>query len=218
MNQELVSRLRDAIGAESLSPQHSVVAPADADAAVTVVRICAETATPLAVCSNSNGSTSAAPDGGLLLDLERLSTVEVHAPALTVRAGVGASVTAVNARVAAEGLALTGLQAGQHPASVGALVARGAVPRRSLAGVDAVLPNGDTIRFGGGVLKDVVGYDVPALLLGSRGRLAVILAVTFCLEPASARTTTAAPAAGPLPLDPDVARAFDPESLLRTSV
>jgi hypothetical protein len=50
------------------------------------------------------------------------------------------------------------------------------------------------------------------------GRLAVILAVTFRLEPASARTTAPSPLPGSLALDPDIARAFDPESLLRAPV
>ena len=38
------------------------------------------------------------------------------------------------------------------------------------------------------MLKDVVGYDLLAALLGSAGRLAIIAAVTFRLEPAAART------------------------------
>ncbi|MBV8444649.1 MAG: FAD-binding oxidoreductase, partial [Candidatus Dormibacteraeota bacterium] len=89
----------------------------------------------------------------------------------------------------------------------------GEVPRRSLCGVEAVVPGGELVRFGGGVLKDVVGYDLPALLLGSMGRLAVIVAVTFRLEPAAARTPAPPPpgAIGDLDL---VTAAFDPHGLL----
>lgn len=211
---ELLARLRDAIGADAVNQQYAVVTPADAGAATVAVRVCAETATPLAICSNAEGSSATAPPGGVLLNLERLTAVEVRAPALTVRAGVGARVSAVQAQLAAQGLAITGLGPGVHPASIGALVARGAVSRRSLTGIEAVLANGDTISFGG-VLKDVVGYDVPALLLGSLGRLAVLLAVTFRLEPAAAYTLTPASAPGPVPVDPALLRAFDPEALLR---
>lgn len=214
MNDADVTRLREAVGADALLWEYGVVIPADPEAAARAVRICAETATTFAVCSTSRGSSASPPKGGLLLNLERLSSVEVHASALTVRACAGAPVSAVLAAVADAGLAITGLGRGPHPASVGALVARGAVPRRSLTGVEAVLANGDTITFGG-VLKDVVGYDVPALLLGSMGRLAVLLAVTFRLEPAAAATLSPSGAPGPVPIDSALARAFDPEQLLR---
>ena len=91
------------------------------------------------------------------------------------------------------------------------------MPRRSLTGVEAVLPTGEAVGFGGSVLKDVVGYDLPAVLLGSMGRLAVILAVSFRLEPQHAKTPVAqalgAEAAGAHAM---LVRAFDPRGLLQS--
>lgn len=216
MNADILNRLSDAIGPQSMFSEYSVAVPADADAVVSVLRICAETSTPVSLVSTARGSTAAPPSGGLLVNLERLNTITLRADALTLRAGTGAQMTDVVAAAAAEGLAITGLGSGPIPASVGALAARGAVSRRSITGVDAALVNGDRISFGG-VLKDVVGYDVPAVLLGSMGRLAVILSVTFRLEPVGAHTIAPAPAPGPVALDPELARAFDPTSLLRTT-
>jgi len=216
MNDDTLQRLRDAAGARQVDDAASRVTPLDRDAAAAVVRVLGETRTPFAVRSSSASATPA-PSGGVLLSLERLTAVELHAPGLTLRAGPGAPVDGVRDAAAGAGLAVVGLSAGAGtlPATVGSLVARGAVPRRSLTGVEAVLTTGETIAFGGGVLKDVVGYDVPALLLGSMGRLAVLLGATFRLEPAAARTA-AGPAPGVVATDVTLARAFDPQGLLQS--
>lgn len=210
---EVFARFHDALGA-AISGAESTLTPADRDSIAVATRICGETATPVAVRSAAAGSSVAAPSGGLLISLDKLNTVEVRATALLARAGAGASVATVQQRVAAEGLAVVGLGNGPLPATVGALVAAGAVPRRAIAGVEGVLTTGELITFGG-VLKDVVGYDVPALLLGSMGRLGIITEVTFRLEPAAARTTSPAVAPGAATLDPVLLRAFDPLQLLR---
>ena len=214
MNDGVLQRLREAVGAGNVDAASSTITPLDRDSAIAAVRVCAETATSLAVRS-AVSSEVAAPDGGVLLSLDRLATVEVHAPGLTLRAGTGASAAAGRDAAAAAGLAVVGWGSGALPSSVGSVVARGAVPRRSLTGIEAVLATGETVAFGGGVLKDVVGYDVPALLLGSMGRLGVLLGASFRLEPAGARSATG-PAPGVVAADPRLARAFDPQGLLRS--
>jgi len=50
-------------------------------------------------------------------------------------------------------------------------------------GLEAVLPNGDVIRTGGKLVKDVAGYDLTRLLVGSGGTLAVITEATLKLVP-----------------------------------
>ena len=213
LDTDVFARFHDALGA-AVSGADSTLTPADRDSIAVAARICGETSTPVAVRSAAAGSSRQAPRGGLLISLDKLNAVEVRAAALLARAGAGASVATVQQRVAAEGLAVVGLGNGPLPATVGALVATGAVPRRSIAGVEGVLTTGELITFGG-VLKDVVGYDVPALLLGSMGRLGIITEVTFRLEPATARTTTPAGPPGAAALDPVLLRAFDPLQLLR---
>ena len=213
MNSEVFGRFNDALGS-ALSAADSTVTAADSVMIATAARICAETKTPLAVRSAAGDGVAPAPRDGLLISLDRFNAIEVRAAALLVRAGAGASVAAVQQRVAAEGLAITGLGNGPLPATVGAVVATGALPRRAITGIEAVLPTGELVAFGG-VLKDVVGYDVPALLLGSMGRLGIITEVTFRLEPAGARTATPAGAPGPATLDPILLRVFDPLQLLR---
>jgi glycolate oxidase len=51
-------------------------------------------------------------------------------------------------------------------------------------GLEAVLASGETIRTGGKLYKDVAGYDLTKLLVGSEGTLAIITEATVKLLPA----------------------------------
>jgi len=57
------------------------------------------------------------------------------------------------------------------------------VTRDYVIGLEAVLPNGDIIRTGGKLAKDVAGYDLTRLLVGSEGTLGVITEATLKLIP-----------------------------------
>lgn len=50
--------------------------------------------------------------------------------------------------------------------------------------LEAVLPSGDIIRTGGKLYKDVAGYDLTKLLVGSEGTLAIVTEATVKLLPA----------------------------------
>jgi FAD/FMN-containing dehydrogenase len=75
---------------------------------------------------------------------------------------------------------------------IGALLATNASgPRRFgfgtvrdyVIGIKAVLADGRAIRSGGKVVKNVAGYDLMKLFIGSRGSLGVIVEATFKLRP-----------------------------------
>ena len=57
------------------------------------------------------------------------------------------------------------------------------VTRDYVLALEAVLPNGEIIRTGGKLAKDVAGYDLTRLLIGSEGTLAVITEATLKLIP-----------------------------------
>src|SRR4029079_8883528 len=57
------------------------------------------------------------------------------------------------------------------------------VTKRYVLGLEAVLPSGEIIHTGGKTVKNVVGYDLTQLLVGSEGTLAVITKVIVRLVP-----------------------------------
>jgi glycolate oxidase len=63
-------------------------------------------------------------------------------------------------------------------------------------GLEAVLPTGEIIRTGGKTVKNVVGYDLTQLLVGSEGTLAIITR-SFCAWcPSRPTSRRCAPASG----------------------
>ncbi len=59
-----------------------------------------------------------------------------------------------------------------------------------LLGLRAVVPTGAILDLGGRTLKNVTGYDLPQLICGSEGTLAVITQITLRLLPAPAARQT----------------------------
>jgi glycolate oxidase FAD binding subunit len=55
--------------------------------------------------------------------------------------------------------------------------------REHLIGLKAMLPDGRIVRSGGKVVKNVAGYDMQKLFVGSHGSLGIVLEATFKLQP-----------------------------------
>jgi FAD/FMN-containing dehydrogenase len=212
VNDEFLTQVVEIVAPDGVSGD--VVSPGDISALALVASLCNQHGVPITVTSGAP-STSASEHGGIILSVHRLAGIQVAAAGLTVRAEAGATVARVRSSVAEAKLVVVGLGADTGSAHAGTLVARGDVPRRALAGVEAVLSTGEVVKAGGAALKDVVGYDLIAALLGSAGRLAIIAAVTFRLEPAAGRTANARPP-GTRTWEPALAGAFDPKGLLRS--
>lgn len=129
----------------------------------------------------------------LLLDLSRLDQVVEHAAGdLIVTAQAGTPLAVLQEHVARAGQRL--LVDEMVPGSTvgGVLATNASGPRRLVAGtmrdlligVTFVRADGVVARAGGKVVKNVAGYDVGKLLVGSYGTLAVVTDATFRLHPA----------------------------------
>lgn len=57
------------------------------------------------------------------------------------------------------------------------------VTKDYVLGIEAVLPTGEIVNMGGRVLKNVSGYNLTQLIIGSEGTLAIITKITFRLIP-----------------------------------
>src|SRR5437867_8969575 len=55
--------------------------------------------------------------------------------------------------------------------------------RDLLVGVTVVTADGSVVRGGGKVVKNVAGYDLPKLFIGSYGTLGIVVEATFKLRP-----------------------------------
>ncbi len=68
--------------------------------------------------------------------------------------------------------------------SIGTMYANGAQDiSDSVLGVQIIDGRGDLLNFGGQVIKNVAGYDVARLLIGSKGRLAMVTQISFKVMP-----------------------------------
>lgn len=214
MDAALRARLAEIVGSASVDGES--VSPSTAEQVEQVCLACAASATRIAVTS-SPAAGAAAPAGAVLVSLSGIDPVDVDLDRLVVRAGAGATVQAVRQAAGRVGLAITGAaKLAADDTRVGAAVARGLFSRRALTGVEAVLPGGGRVAAGGAVLKDVAGYDLIAALLGSQGRLALVTAATFRLQPTAVAAVQAAEPTG-VPrgvLGDALEVAFDPQRLL----
>jgi len=71
-------------------------------------------------------------------------------------------------------------------ATIGAVYANGGQDiSDSVLGVQIIDGNGEALNFGGQVMKNVAGYDVARLLVGSKGNLAVITQISFKVLPSA---------------------------------
>ncbi|HXV09575.1 MAG TPA: glycolate oxidase subunit GlcE [Burkholderiales bacterium] len=104
------------------------------------------------------------------------------------------------------GLAVVSDAPQERIATLGGCVAAGlSGPRRAYAGAvrDFILGvrimngNGEALRFGGEVMKNVAGYDLSRLTVGALGTLGVILEVSLKVLPIPASEATLKLAAGP---------------------
>jgi len=143
----------------------------------------------------------------VLLDVSALDRVIDHAAGdLIVAAQAGARLADVQLAVGEAGQRLA-LDETVPGASIGGLLSANASgPRRVavgsardlLIGITVVRADGVVAKAGGRVVKNVAGYDLGKLLIGSLGTLAVIVDATFRLHPRpAARSWVSVPVATP---------------------
>ena len=133
------------------------------------------------------------PRPGIVLGLRRMARVVEHEPGdLTVTVEAGLTVVALQEALRARGQWLSLDPPDAERATVGGVIAANASgPRRHLygtirdllIGVTVVTADGTVVRGGGKVVKNVAGYDLPKLFIGSWGTLGVVVEATFKLRP-----------------------------------
>ena len=184
----------------------AVVRPADTAQTAEVVRRCA--AAGVAICPQ--GGNTGLVGGGvppadgrptIVLSMTRLTGVDdVDVAARAVGVGAGVTIGDVQRAAVAAGLDFGVDLASRDSATVGGAIATNAGGihfvryggmRAQLLGIEAVLTSGEVLRRWRPLRKDNVGYDLPGLLAGSEGTLAVITGALLRLVPQTRRGAVA---------------------------
>src|SRR5436190_5244314 len=210
---QFVVALREAVGAAHLRSDPStleqygqdalgighlpdlVVTPANAQEIAVVARLCHEQRVPLVVRGAGTGYTGGAvpTGGGVLISMERFNRI-VELDETNLLAIVEPNVITGDLQRAVEkvGLFYPPDPASLEMSSIGGNVAECAggprafkygTTKRYILGLEAVLPTGEVIETGSKAVKNVVGYDLTQLLVGSEGTLAIITRITVRLVP-----------------------------------
>lgn len=126
-------------------------------------------------------------------DLSAINQLIEHVPEdMTATVQAGLSLEAFQSALAKHGQWLPMDSPSVGELSIGALLGgNSSGPRRFgfgtvrdwLIGMTIVLPDGQLVRNGGKVVKNVAGFDLCKLLVGSRGTLGIIVEATFKLLP-----------------------------------
>jgi glycolate oxidase len=171
------------------------VLPATAAEVADVARLCTGHRVPLVVRGAGTGYTGGAVPtrGGVVLSLERMNRIleidEVNLLAVVEPNVINADLQRAVERV---GLFYPPDPASLESSSIGGNVAECAggprafkygTTKRYVLALEAVLPTGQIVRTGSKAVKNVVGYDLVQLLVGSEGTLAIITEVTLRLIP-----------------------------------
>jgi glycolate oxidase len=139
---------------------------------------------------------------GLVLSLERLDRIRsIDSDNLTAEAEAGVVTAELQRRVDEHGLLYPPDPASRETCQLGGNIAEDSAgprcclygsTRRWVMGLEAVKPDGTILETGSRNRKDVAGYNLTQLLIGSEGTLAVVTAATLRLTPRPAATLTLA--------------------------
>jgi glycolate oxidase subunit GlcD len=177
----------------------AVVLPASTQEVSSAVAWCYEHGVAIVPRGGGTGfAAGAVPDGGVVVSLERMTRVRAFDPMLwriCVEAGLS---TAEVRRLAREnGLFFPPDPGAAEQSQIGGNIATNAGGPHAfkygatgawVTGLEAVVPPGEIIELGGAIRKDVAGYDLKGLLIGSEGTLGVITAAWLKLLPAPEAT------------------------------
>ncbi|MCP3889548.1 MAG: FAD-binding protein [Desulfobulbaceae bacterium] len=220
MNIDVVERLIEIVGKEHVSTAatdmitHSydatqekhlpdvVVYARTTEEVSRVVKLANELEIPVLPRGAGSGFTggSLPVKGGIVLVLTRMDTIiDIDTDNLTAEVEPGVVTAELQRKVEKLGLFYPPDPASKEFSTLGGNVAECAggprcvkygVTKDYILGLEVVTPTGDIIRTGGKTLKNVVGYDLTKLFVGSEGTLGIVTEIILKLLPKPAGKKT----------------------------
>ena len=140
---------------------------------------------------------AAGVEGGITIAFGRMTRIlEIDRDNLVVVTQPGIVNAELKEAVAAEGLFYAPDPASYETCTIGGNLGTNAgglccikygVTRDSVVGLEVVTASGSVVRLGGRTTKDVAGYGLIPLIVGSQGTLAVVTEATLRLRPTPRR-------------------------------
>lgn len=172
-----------------------IVSPHSAEEIQQIVRLCASYKVPIVPRgSGTNLCAGTCPtQGGLVMLFTRMNQlIEIDEENLTATVQPGLITQELIRQVETRGLfyppdpssmKISTLGGNINENSGGLRGLKYGVTRDYVLGLEVVLPNGDIIKTGGKLAKDVAGYDMTRLFVGSEGTLGIVTEATLKLLP-----------------------------------
>ena len=174
----------------------AVALPVETAEVVELVRLCGEFDVPIVPRGAGTGLSGAAAgiEGALTIAFTRMDRiVEIDGENLTVTTQPGIVNARLKAAVAERGLFYAPDPASYEQCTIGGNLGTNAgglccvkygVTRDAVLGLEVVMADGTLLRLGGKNVKDVAGYGLIPLLVGSQGTLAIVTEAILRLRPA----------------------------------
>jgi D-lactate dehydrogenase (cytochrome) len=206
----LIERLRAMLGdrigtSEALREQHgrgeswhpaqapdAVAYPESNDEVAAIVRLCAETATPVIAYGSGTSLEGQvqALEGGICIDMSRMKRIlEINPEDMDCRIQAGVTRRELNHHLKDTGLffpidpgADTSIGGMTATRASGTNAVRYGTMRENVLGLTVVTASGEIIRTGTRARKSAAGYDLTRLFVGSEGTLGVITEISLRLH------------------------------------
>jgi glycolate oxidase len=172
-----------------------VVKPASAGEIAEIMKLANRAMIPVTPRGAGSGlSGGAVPvHGGILLSVERMNRIlEIDRANMVVVVEPGVVTNTINEVLQEDGLFYAGYPMSVETCFVGGNVAENAgggkavkygVTGRYVMGMEVVLPTGEIVQLGGKRVKDVTGYNLLQLMVGSEGTLGIFTKIILKLLP-----------------------------------
>ncbi|WP_404469755.1 glycolate oxidase subunit GlcD [Sutcliffiella horikoshii] len=173
----------------------AIIVPRNTEEVSQIVKLCNEQRIPLVPRgSGTNLCAGTCPtEGGIVLLFTHMNKLlELDEENLTVTVQPGLVTLDMIQAVEAKGLFYPPDPSSMKISTIGGNINENSgglrglkygVTRDYVLALEAVMPNGDIIRTGGKLAKDVAGYDLTRLFVGSEGTLCIITEATLKLVP-----------------------------------
>jgi glycolate oxidase len=241
---EVIEKLRQIVGVENILVEPEKVEPYGADAVkekfppeavvfpestaqmVEILKLANEYIFPVTARGGGVGYTGGAVpvDGGIVIGTDRMNKIiEINADDLYVIAQPGIRTFELQQAVEKHGVFFPPDPASYKDSFIGGNIAENAggmrtpkygITGRYVLGLEVVTATGEVLRVGGKVEKNVVGFNLTSLIVGSEGMLGIITEATLKLLPLTEATSTVRASFKSMESACKVLTKFTPEGLL----